>query len=216
MADISSLLSRIDGEFAATQDKIDRKRAEVVQDYEGRQKRLETFTKVIDGLRDVWRPRLEALAQRFGERVKVTPRVTPSSREATFEFQSPVAHIRLKFSAYADRDVRKVILTCDLDIVPVLTRFDAHSEVEFPLDAVDPEAVARWTDDRVVGFVRTYLGLHENEQYMKEHMVADPIAGIRFPKYAAAASVEWQGQKYYFISEDTRREFEKKNAVSPK
>ena len=216
MADISKLLSRIDSEFAAGEQKVKSFQAEQAQAYEDRQDRLKTYEEVCEKLRDVIRPRLEALAQRFGERVKVTPRVTPSSREATFEFQSPVAHIRLKFSAYADRDVRKVILTCDLDIVPVLTRFDAHSEVEFPLDAVDPEAVARWTDDRVVGFVRTYLGLHENEQYMKEHMVADPIAGIRFPKYAAAASVEWQGQKYYFISEDTRREFEKKNAVSPK
>jgi YHS domain-containing protein len=41
-------------------------------------------------------------------------------------------------------------------------------------------------------------------------MVEDPIAGIRIPKLAAAATVERGGKTYYFIGEETRREFEAK------
>ena len=44
-------------------------------------------------------------------------------------------------------------------------------------------------------------------------MVEDPIAHVRFPKDAAATTLEWQGQKFYFLGEETRREFEKHNKI---
>jgi YHS domain-containing protein len=39
-------------------------------------------------------------------------------------------------------------------------------------------------------------------------MVEDPIARIQFPKFAAAATLEREGEKFYFVSEETRRKFE--------
>ena len=45
-------------------------------------------------------------------------------------------------------------------------------------------------------------------------MVEDPIAHVRFPKQAAATTLERHGQTYYFIGEDTRREFEKQQGVA--
>ena len=112
---------------------------------------------MFDELREIWRPRLELLVKKFGDRVQAKPRVVPSTREVTFDFQSRLARVRLKFSAFTDRDVRKVILSYDLEIIPVLMRFNPHAEVEFPLDAVDQEAVAKWIDDRIVEFVQTYF-----------------------------------------------------------
>jgi YHS domain-containing protein len=47
-------------------------------------------------------------------------------------------------------------------------------------------------------------------------MVEDPIAGTRFPKYAAGTSVDYQGKTYYFISQETRREFEAKHSIASK
>jgi YHS domain-containing protein len=216
MADVNSLLQRIDAEFVALDEKIKKAQTRVVQEHYERQKRLEAFGKVLDGLRDVWRPRLEALAQRFGERVKVTPRVTPSSREGTFEFQSNLARIRLKFSACADRSIRKVILASDLEVVPILMQIDAHSELEFPVENVDQGALARWIDDRIVSFVRTYLALHENEHYLKDEMVEDPVAHIRFPKFAAGATLARDGKMHYFVNEETKRDFEKQPVAAPK
>src|SRR5262249_37753560 len=103
--------------------------------------------------------------------------------------------------------VRKLILDYNLEILPILMQFDSHSHAEWPLESVDKQAIANWIDDRLVGFVKTYLALHENEYYLKDHMVEDPIAGIRFPKFAAAASLDFDGKTYYFIGEETRREF---------
>jgi YHS domain-containing protein len=95
-------------------------------------------------------------------------------------------------------------------------RFNPHAEISFPLNAVDKEAVAKWIDDRIVEFIQTYFAMGENEIYLKDQMVEDPIAHVTFPKLAAAASLEWQGQKLYFIGEETRREFEKQKGTAAK
>lgn len=210
MPDVNVLAGRIDAEFSAFADKIKTSQAEQLQAYQERQKRMERLGMVFDELREIWKPRLEVLVKKFGDQVQVAPRVVPSTREATFSFQSKLAQIRLTFSATTDRDVTKVILTYDLSIIPVLMQFDGHSECEFPLDAVDPEAVATWVDDRIVSFVMTYMALHEQDQYLKDHMVEDPVIGVRFPQFAAGASLELNGKTYYFVGEETRREFEKR------
>ena len=60
-------------------------------------------------------------------------------------------------------------------------------------------------------FVKTYLSLHENQYYLKDHMVEDPIANVQFPKYAAGATLESGGKTHYFIDEATLREFQKQH-----
>jgi YHS domain-containing protein len=214
MTDVKNLMSRIDAEFAASEKKTEEFRTREVQDYKGRQERLERFGWVCDQLRDVWRPRLEALAERFKEQVSVTPKVSPSRREAEFGFKSNLANIVLKFSASTDLDVRKLVLNCDLRIIPILMRFEPHAEAEFPLEDIDSDAVGSWIDDRIVEFVRTYLDLHQNQYYLKGHMVEDPVSGTRFPKFAAAASRDWNGKTYFFISAETCEEFERKHKVA--
>jgi YHS domain-containing protein len=194
--------------------KVKQLQSQQVHAFQEREQRFEQFVKLLDQLRDIWRPRLEALAQRFGERVKVTPSVEPARREAIFAFQSPLARICLRFSASTNADVTKVIFNYDLQILPILMQFEPHAELEFPLDAVDQEALGRWIDDRIVTFVRTYLALHENEYYLKDHMVEDPVARVRFPKYAAGATLEWGGKTYFFVAAETRREFEKKQGIA--
>jgi YHS domain-containing protein len=213
MPDVASLLNRIDAEFSALDDKIKRAQAERLQEYQERQERLAAFEKQLETLPEVVKPRLEALIQRFGDRVKVTPRMASSSREVGFEFQSELARIRLRLSAATDQQVRKLILNYNLEILPVLMQFDSHQQGEWPLDAIDRKAVAEWVDDRIVDFVKTYLSLHENEHYLRDHMVEDPVAGVRFPRHAAAATVDWSGKTYYFIGDETRREFEAKHGI---
>jgi hypothetical protein len=214
MPDINNLASRLDAEFAAVEEKTKKFQVEQMEAHKQRQQRLEQLGKVFDQLSDIWRPRLELLVKKFEGRVRVTPRIVPSSREATFDFQSHLACVRLKLSAFTDRDIQKLILSYDLEIVPALMRFKRHDEVEFPMDKVDKEAVATWIDDRIVDFVQTYFSMGENEIYLKDYMVEDPIAHVRFPKHAAATTLEWEGQKFYFIGAETRREFAEQNKIA--
>jgi YHS domain-containing protein len=111
-------------------------------------------------------------------------------------------------------DVRKLILVNDLEIIPVLMQYDTHAEISFPLEQVDENAVTEWIDDRLVGFVKTCLSLHENDLYLKEEMAEDPVANVRFPKFAAGAKLEHQGRTFYFISEETRKGYAKANDIS--
>jgi YHS domain-containing protein len=214
MTATNSLAERIDAEFTAAADKIKRFQNEQIQEHHAREQRLERLEQLLDELREHWQPRVEAVVQRFGDRIQVTPDVARGRRHMTFQFQSELAQIRLRFSATTNLDVTRVVFTYDLEILPILMQFDSHDEIEFPLDAVDRKALVRWVDDRIVSAVRTYLSLNENELYLKKFMVEDPVAHVRFPKQAAGATLEWKGKTYYFVGEETRREFEQQQGIA--
>jgi YHS domain-containing protein len=213
MSSINDLVSRIDSEFAAMEKSVKEFQSQQVQNYEGKQERLEQYRKVCDLLRDVWTPRIETLAKKFGDKAKLTPRVTPTLREAKLEFKSELADVVLRFTAATDEEVHNLVLDYDLHILPILMKYEKHSQIEFPLDAPDRDTIAKWIDDRIVDFVKTYLSLHKNEYYLKGHQVADPVSGTLFPKYAAAATLDWEGKTYYFIGEETRQEFAAKKGI---
>jgi YHS domain-containing protein len=212
MPKLDELLSRIDKEFNAVEDRIKQNQSQQVDAYSRRQERLAKFEQTLNRLREVWRPRLEAFAKRFGDRVQVTPSAEPTKRAATFEFKTDLAHVQLRLSATTDQEVEQVILNYDLQIMPILMKYERHADLAMPLDAIDEEAIAKWVDDRLVQFVQTYLSLHENQYYLKEHMVEDPIAHVRFPKYAAGATLESAGKTTYFIGEETLRAFQAQQA----
>jgi YHS domain-containing protein len=207
MLAIESLSSRLDDEFGVLEKRYKSTHAEALREWRERRQRIQQLDKVFETLGEAWKPRLAMLLKKFGDRVQVMPRLTPSSREAAFEFQSNLARVRLRFSATTDRDVRRVILGDHLEIVPDFWRYQPHAELEFPIGAVDEAAAARWVDDRIVDFVRAYLSVAESELDAQEHMVEDPVVHVRFPDFAAGATLEWQGQTYYFVGEETRQEF---------
>lgn len=208
------LIQRIDAEFSAAEKRRNEFRAQQVQEFQDRQERLKRFERTLDDLRKIWEPRLDALAQKFGDRVDVHPTIEPGRRSATFEFRTSLASVKLRLSVAPDAEVRKLVFTYDVEILPILMKFDSHTELEQPLDAVNGVKLAEWLDDRIVDFVRTYLALHENHYYLQDHMVQDPVAKVRFPQFAAAAKLEQNGKTVYFIDESTLREFEKRNNES--
>jgi hypothetical protein len=208
MAAGNSLAERIDAEIAAAFQRVEQLKTQKVEEFQGRQQRLEKFDQNLEELRDIWRPRLDALAKKFGERVNVQPAVEPGRRSAKFKFKSELASVELCFAVAPDSDIRNLVFTCDLQILPILMKFDSHDEISFPLDAVDKQALGHWLDDCIVSFVKTYLSLHENQYYLKGHMVEDPIARVKFPKYAAGATLEEGGKTVYFIDELTLREYQ--------
>lgn len=165
MSDVKDLIARINAELSVYREKAAQFRSQQVEEHKGRQERLERLEAVFDQLRAAWRPRLETLAEKFKDSVQVTPIITPGRRQATFAFQSPLARISLRLAASTDTDVTKLVLSYDLDILPIYMQFEKHVEKEFPLDQVDAEAAAQWLDDRIVAFVKVYLSLYDNEYY---------------------------------------------------
>lgn len=213
MSDVDSLLTRIDASIAAAKSRVKDLQSKRTEEYQDRQQRLEHFEQSLNELRQIWQPRLEALATKFGERVNVQPRVEPGRRSGAFEFESELARIRLTFSVSPDSEVRNLIFTYNLNILPILMKFTSHDEIILPLGQVDKQALAQWFDDCIVGCVETYLSLHENEYYLKGKMVTDPVAKVTFPKYAAEATLEVDGKTYYFIDRSTCDEFQRQKVA---
>ena len=62
--------------------------------------------------------------------------------------------------------------------------------------------------------MQTVAAIHQNQYYLKAHLVTDPVANVQLPKYAAKTTLEHNGQTYYFISDETKLEYEKRHGIA--
>jgi YHS domain-containing protein len=214
MSDTDSLMKRMKAELDAGSRRVEALQQQSAQQMKDRETKVSQFGKACEALQKVWKPRLEAFASTFGEKVKVTPSVTPAQRDATMVFTTGLASVTLRLCASAAIESGKLVLDYELSIIPMLMSYERHARLEVPLDKVDAAAVGSWIDDRLIDFLKTYNAMHENEFYLKGSMVEDPVARVRFPKHAAACSVERGGKTTYFVSIDSMREFEKREAAA--
>ena len=214
MSDVNDLVARIDNALSSVKDKVLQQQHQELQHYQERQKLDQQYEKAQARIVEIAKPRLQALAKRAGDRASVTPTVSESRRSAKFDFRSPKAHLALTFSVAPDRDLKNAVVEYDLSIVPVLWRFDSHAEFSTPVAAVDEKGLVRWLDDRILGFVELYIQIHESEVVDKAEYVEDPIAKVKFPKFAAGATLEHGGQTHHFIDENTKREFAKQKGIA--
>jgi len=217
MPDLDTLIRRIDQELATEVGRQKAAWSEVVRANRERGPRLQRYDAVAQHVIELLKPRLAAFVERFKDVVKAEPRVREHTRAINLTFAATVAKVTLTFEVFPDEDVSHVRLECTQEIIPVVVRYDKQSVLEFPLDAVQDDAVVQWFDERIVAFVKAYVALvrqdAELQEHLKDQLVEDPVAKIRFPKYLAASTLERGGRTYYFVDEDTRREFEKQPKV---
>lgn len=79
--------------------------------------RLARFGMVCDDLRAVWRPRLEEFARQFGDKIKVSPVIEPSRREAKVQFLTDLANMTLTLTASPNADITKLVLDYELLVI---------------------------------------------------------------------------------------------------
>jgi hypothetical protein len=72
MPDDTSLAGRLDAEFATVKEKVKRLQAQHLEEYKGREKRVEQLDTVFDELSAIWKQRLELRAKRIGGGVETT------------------------------------------------------------------------------------------------------------------------------------------------
>jgi len=214
MSDVSELARRIDGAFSAVKDKARQQTQQRLQEVQERQSLLKEYEKAQAQIVEIAKPRLDTLAKRAGERVKVIPTVSQTRRAAAFEFKSAKALIVLTFSVAPDQELKRAVVEYELKVVPVLWQFESHAEFSTPITKVDADGLTEWLDDRILSFVNLFIQIHEGEIFEKAEMVEDPVAKISFPKFAAAATLEQGGKTYFFIDEKNKADFAKKGAAS--
>lgn len=214
MSDINELTARIDGAITSVKDKLKQQQQQELQSFQDRQRLLTEYERVRSQITEIAKPRLEALAKRAGERVSVTPTVSGNQRSVAFDFRSSKAYITLTFSVAPDREVKNAVVTQDLRIVPVLWNFTPHAEFSTPIAKPDLNALTKWLDDRIIAFVGLFIEIHENELLEKAEFVEDPVAKVKFPKFAAGATLDHNGQTHFFIDDSTKAEFAKQKGIA--
>jgi YHS domain-containing protein len=213
MTNLDTLIRRIDQELVTEVKRQKTAWQEVVRANRERGPRLFTYEAVAKHVIELLRPRLAAFIERFKDVAKAELSVREHTRAMNLTFAATVAKVTLHFEVLPDEDVRHVRLECTQEIIPVVVRYDKQSVLEFPLDAVQDDAVVQWFDERIVAFVKAYMALVRQDAALQEHikdqLVEDPVAKIRFPRYLASSTLERDGRTYYFVDEDTRQEFDK-------
>jgi YHS domain-containing protein len=205
MADINAFVKRLDEQMAQARSRVEEKQSELQHAYEARAERYKTFLRILQDLQGVAKPRLEKLAEHC--KFQASPIEDADGKSVTLNFQTPVAKVRLRLSATHDTEVRNFVLGYDLEILPIFIQFKPHAELQIPLEKVDRATVESWLDERLIEFAQTYVTIHFTDQYNMDHLVTDPVANVRFPKVFAQSTLEKSGKTYYFISDQTRREF---------
>lgn len=209
----ATLEQRIQAEFEARGQRARAAEHDRAKEAQGRQARLQQFSKACDDLRAIWRPKLEAFARQFGDKIKMTPSISPSLREARAVFATDLASVTLTLSAAPDDEITRLILNYDLLIIPIFFEYERSARLEMPLDKIDTAAVSQWIDDHLVSCVKAYLSMEDNELYLKRALVEDPISKTRLMRENAAAKLDYQGHTFYFESLDTLARYKEKLQV---
>ena len=201
---MDSLLTQADARRELHQDHMRQRMEE-----EARQ--ADQFNRVASRLiAAVIRPRMEALADRFDNGKLLNP-TESSGAVCTCVFAHSTrfpATTRLSLSVSPGDRMERVSLVYHLQILPVFIRFKDRDEIDFPADAVDESAAARWAEDRLAEFVETYLQLETAKHYQSDNMETDPVCGMPVNRNWAAAQTEHGGKTYYFCIDECRQRFE--------
>jgi hypothetical protein len=215
---MNDLDSRLDAVVEDARGRVEAFRTEAETTRQEVAERFQKFLPIAERIVAIAREKLERLKERLEFEIKPSQVQTERFyyRSVTLDLKTELAGVvKVGFKLSHDSDVRLIMLDYSLEIIPAFFRFDPHARMEMPLESYDEAAVGKWLDDRIVEFANAYLELHSTKQHQERVMVSDPEAGISFPRYFAAATLEHEGHTHHFISEETRREFAKRHGLTP-
>lgn len=218
MSEIDAFREQLRGEVEAAKRLVQERQAETGAQYQQLQSRYQRFLDVSRRIQEALRPRVEAFAETLPG---ITPAVSrrefgPAGRGfhgvfVAFDFERTEncpAKIHLRFGLEAGPAVENLILSYDLDILPVFLEFERHDRLVLPLDPSSVDQAVEWFDRKALTFTKTYVSMFFNPYYQAESEVADVVLGMSFPRMFAKGRCEYQGATYYVFTEESKTSFE--------
>jgi len=210
MADLDALVREIESRLKAAEENRQCDQRHVQTEMAGLERRHEAFSRIADRLMaNVVRPRAERLVKFFDN-----AQLSNENDRGRYRCLCGFSHserfpatVKLEFSVAHDEEVRNIIVSRDLCILPVFFKFSPHEKVEYPVEQVNEAQVVAWVEQQIIAFVETYLLLEQSDQYQQETLVTDPVCGMRIRKSLAAAKHECRGVTYHFCTEKCRESF---------
>lgn len=113
----------------------------------------------------------------------------------------------ISFTVGHDEEFEHVDIHFAAQILPVFTQFERAAVIRFDLHSVDDDRAIAWVEERLLGFLDSYLPIEFDERYQAHNMVIDPVCGMRIMRTKALV-LERDGITYYFCAQICRDRFE--------
>jgi len=208
MRDLADFAKCID-EVLADSDRRQHWSAEEASQYMARfASRRERFEELAGHLiGTIIRPRLELLASYFTNAVPGTDDI-PSQCSYWFGYcERFPASTQVMFAVEHDSRFDSLLLRYRVHMMPVFIKLTEHDSLTLPLAALDEQAVATWTEERLLEFLDDYLRIDRGDLDSEDESTTDPVCGMRINRRAAVANTSYLGHPYYFCSETCRQQF---------
>jgi YHS domain-containing protein len=218
MSKIEEFKSQLKGEVKAARERVQEMREEAAGQYRQLQANYAKFLDLSQKVRVELRPWVEAFAEALPD---AKPIVTqrdfgPAGRVfhgvfVTFSLprsERCPANINLRFGLEASVAVDNMILSYDVEIMPVFVEFERHDQIALPLVPSSVEASVEWFKQKECAFTKTYVSMFFNPYYQKGSDVADIVLGRTFPRAFAKCQTEHGGVTYYFLTQESQKAFE--------
>jgi YHS domain-containing protein len=187
------------------QDRLGQEMTELMQ-------REVAFTKTAARLMSaIVRPCLEELAGHF-ENASISTLASDGSRRCHIHFDHCdrfPATVDVQTTLLPDEAIQNLIVTIDVQILPVFIKFDHHNQLVLSLreaHLVNEQRAAAWLEDKLVQFVSDYLTIEHTEQYHQHNYAIDPVCGMKILK-TDALRAQHGGQTVYFCAAVCRNRF---------
>jgi YHS domain-containing protein len=181
--------------------------AERMRQHEEHQQR---YTAISDRLvQEIIRPRMERLARRFDNAQLLCDRHAECYKCGCSFLRTPQypATVKLEIGINCDHEFQNVSVRYELSIMPIFLQFEGKDELTLSMDHVDEEHVAAWVEEKLLGFVDTYLQLESVDQYQSENLVIDPVCGMRINQLYAEGQMQYEGRSYFFCVPECKEKF---------
>jgi YHS domain-containing protein len=209
MAEIAELSRRIQDKLAASEERLRLRQDHMQGVMQAAEEAQRGYTATADQLMEsIIRPRVAALKAQL-EPIAASDD-SGSRHTCCLRFshtQRFPAAVSLEIGITRDGDARTLIVEYRVQILPVFFPFVDSDNLKFTIEHVDPEQVTSWLDDKLVGFVETYLRLEVEDRYHDENRVIDPVCGMSVNRAEAPARAEYGGKTYYFCVQACRDRF---------
>lgn len=201
---VESLLNQADARRAHHQDHMRQRMDEVAR-------RSDQFNRAAAVLLvTIIRPRMQILAKKF-QNAKIVDGPSGGGHRCKCVFARSTrfpASVSLELAVIPNDRIDQIVISYHLEILPVFLEFNSQNQLAFALDSIDESAAGQWVEDRLAGFVDTYLQLETAKAYQDENMETDPVCGMPVNRNWAAAKAHHGGKTYYFCIDECRRRFE--------
>ncbi len=209
MSDTKDFAERVRERLKQVEEELQRQREATEAYMAALERRQEQFNAKANHLTEaVLRPRVAELAAHFDNAsLEADVRAHRVCCRFAHTARFP-ATASLELRVTCDESIEHLTVSYHADILPVFIRYERENELTLPLDEVDDDKVIPWVEERLLGFLDSYLQIELHDQYQRENLVTDPVCGMRLSK-VKAIPLEHHGHTYYFCATRCRDRFEK-------